>query len=75
MSPHESTTCTAFDGHRLLASGPLDEVALAARQATHPRLASNLFMGDLSGVDGVCADGCGVEGIRRTAGRWRETAA
>ncbi len=33
MSPHESTTCTAFDGHRLLASGPLDEVALAARQA------------------------------------------
>lgn len=33
MSPHDSTTCTAFDGHRLLASGPLDEVAMAARQA------------------------------------------
>jgi len=33
MSPHDSTTCTAFDGHRLLASGPLDEVALAAKQA------------------------------------------
>lgn len=26
-------TCTAFDGHRLLASGPADEVALAAKRA------------------------------------------
>lgn len=33
MSPHDSSTCTAFNGHHLLASGSLDEVALAAKQA------------------------------------------
>ena len=33
MSPHDSSTCTAFAGHRLLATGPLEDVALAARQA------------------------------------------
>lgn len=33
MPPHDSPSCTAFDGHRLVASGPLAEVALAAKQA------------------------------------------
>ena len=33
MPPHDSPSCTAFDGPRLVASGPLAEVALAAKQA------------------------------------------
>jgi len=33
MPPHDSPSCTAFLGHRLIASGPLPEVALAAKQA------------------------------------------
>lgn len=33
MSPSDSHTCTAFDGHRLIASGPLAEVALATKHA------------------------------------------
>lgn len=33
MSPHARTTCTAFEGHRLLASGPYAEVALAVKRA------------------------------------------
>ena len=32
MSPHESSTCTAFDGHALVASGLLAEVALAVKR-------------------------------------------
>lgn len=32
MSPQTSPTCTAFDGHRLLASGPCAEVALAIKR-------------------------------------------
>lgn len=31
MSPHDSPTCTAFDGHVLIASGALAEVALAVK--------------------------------------------
>jgi len=33
MATHDTSGCTAFDGHRLIASGPLPEVALAAKQA------------------------------------------
>lgn len=33
MHPNQSQTCTAFDGHRLIASGPLREVAAATKQA------------------------------------------
>lgn len=33
MHPHASIACTAFDGHRLLASGPCAEVALAVKRA------------------------------------------
>lgn len=33
MPAHDTPGCTAFDGHRLIASGPLPEVALAAKQA------------------------------------------
>jgi hypothetical protein len=33
MRPHDSQTCTAFDGHRLIASGPLTDVALATKRA------------------------------------------
>ena len=33
MHPHASPTCTAFDGHRLLASGACAEVALAVKRA------------------------------------------
>jgi hypothetical protein len=32
MSPHDSLGCTAFDGHTLIASGPLAEVALAVKR-------------------------------------------
>lgn len=33
MSQRDLSTCTAFDGHRLIASGPLAKVALAAKRA------------------------------------------
>jgi hypothetical protein len=33
MHPHASSACTAFDGHRLLASGSCAEVALATKRA------------------------------------------
>ncbi|MGO4701925.1 DUF2239 family protein [Dyella sp. 2RAB6] len=33
MHPSQSQSCTAFDGHRLIASGPLREVAAATKQA------------------------------------------
>lgn len=33
MHPSDSQTCTAFDGTRLIASGPLPDVALATRRA------------------------------------------
>jgi hypothetical protein len=33
MHPQLSRTCTAFDGHRLIASGPVADVALAAKRA------------------------------------------
>jgi hypothetical protein len=33
VHPPASATCTAFDGHRLLASGPCAEVALAVKRA------------------------------------------
>jgi len=33
MHPHASTTCTAFDGHRLLATGACAEVAVAVKRA------------------------------------------
>lgn len=32
MSPHDSPTCTAFDGHALIASGALADVALAVKR-------------------------------------------
>ncbi|MBA2077076.1 DUF2239 family protein [Rhodanobacter sp. PCA2] len=32
MSPHDLPTCTAFDGHALIASGPLADVALAVKR-------------------------------------------
>lgn len=33
MRPHDSQTCTAFDGRRLIASGPLTDVAVATKRA------------------------------------------
>ncbi|MGC1549880.1 MAG: DUF2239 family protein [Rhodanobacter sp.] len=33
MQPHSTALCTAFDGHRLIASGALANVALATKQA------------------------------------------
>ncbi|MFC5742297.1 DUF2239 family protein [Dyella tabacisoli] len=33
MQAHSNVTCTAFVGHRLIASGPLSEVVLATKQA------------------------------------------
>lgn len=33
MHPSQSQSCTAFDGHRLIASGPLREVAFATKHA------------------------------------------
>ena len=33
MHPSQSQSCTAFDGHRLIASGPLREVATATKRA------------------------------------------
>lgn len=32
MSPHDSPTCTAFDGHTLIASGALADVALVVKR-------------------------------------------
>lgn len=32
MHPSQSQSCTAFDGHRLIASGPLRDVALATKR-------------------------------------------
>ncbi len=32
MSPHDLPTCTAFDGHALIASGALADVALAVKR-------------------------------------------
>ena len=43
-------TCTAFDGHRLLASGPLRDVALAVRRAARaPDHAPILIFDDATG--------------------------
>ena len=38
MHPHDSPSCTAFDGHTLIASGALAEVAVAVKRllAKHP---------------------------------------
>lgn len=37
MSPHENQHCTAFDGHMLVASGTLAEVALAVKRVLAKR--------------------------------------
>lgn len=46
MHPQASATCTAFDGHHLLASGPCADVALAVKRA---RAADALIFDDRSG--------------------------
>jgi hypothetical protein len=46
MDPHANPTCTAFDGHRLLASGPYAEVALAAKRALDAGAADRLLVFD-----------------------------
>lgn len=45
MAPHESHTCTAFDGHALIASGTLAEVAAATKQLLdkHPKRMPLIF--------------------------------
>lgn len=50
MSDSDSTLCTAFDGYRLLASGPVTVVALAVKAAIADRpTGSILVFDDLSG--------------------------
>lgn len=46
MTTHASATCTAFDGHRLLASGSADEVALAVKRAHDNGAAGPLLVFD-----------------------------
>lgn len=50
MKPADSTRCTAFDGHRRIASGPPEKVALAVRAhlAQH-RASTPLVLDDASG--------------------------
>ncbi|KZC17816.1 hypothetical protein RHOFW510R12_05265 [Rhodanobacter sp. FW510-R12] len=51
MRPDANRPCTAFDHHRLLASGPLAEVALAARRALDAGAAGSLLvLDDASGL-------------------------
>ncbi|HEU4670753.1 MAG TPA: DUF2239 family protein [Dyella sp.] len=50
MKPADSPRCTAFDGHRRIAAGPAEKVALAVREhlAGHPG-AAPLVLDDASG--------------------------
>lgn len=46
MHPSARSTCTAFDGHRLLASGPRAEVARAVKRALDAGVAGPLLVFD-----------------------------
>lgn len=46
MSDYLSKPCTAFEGHRLLSSGPLVEVALAVKTASEQDTASTFLVFD-----------------------------
>ncbi|HKR76521.1 MAG TPA: DUF2239 family protein, partial [Rhodanobacter sp.] len=50
MSPHDSPSCTAFDGHTLIASGTLVEVAAAVKRLLDRRPARTpLILDDATG--------------------------
>src|SRR5260370_21141506 len=71
---NEAKRCTAFEGHRRLASGPLHEVALAAKNATENGVTGPVFIyddatGRVIDVDPRGAQDAGIAGELRGRGR------
>jgi uncharacterized protein len=60
MPPEE--TCTAFDGHRRLASGPLSEVAVAVKRAMEDGAARPILIFDDATGRAIDIDTRGAEG-------------